>query len=452
MEALRRLLDRLKGMGLWARIFQWGEVKSLLVDANGDLQRATPTLENLRTTLQKTESQLEVERAESRNLRENFQQAKGELLALREQQQLWMKDKEEFQKKLVALEKENETYLRRGIELKQQQEHLSAQLQSLQTEVTRLKSDDEQRNKLYEQSIANFNKLTEGQRKREEEERAEKHRLEIERLKRLKETWSNHEENVKARIKAICMRHAIDYVDKVPFRGNPDNTLRIKDEFIVFDAKSPYGDDLTNFPNYLKSQVEHAIKYVREEDVRKEVFLVVPTNTLDSLDQFEHKLADYTVYVISLDALEPVILALKKIEEYEFADQLSPEERENICRVIGKFVHLSKRRIQIDGFFAKQFFELVYRSEADLPKELLDKVVEFEKSEKLNPPIERRSKQISTRELEGETERLKSEANQKGILTQESTLSRELNKLPLYNVENPEDKNKDQGTLFEENR
>lgn len=453
MEALRRLLDRLKGMGLWARIFQWGEVKSLLVDANGDLQRATPTLENLCTTLQKTESQLEVERAESRNLRENFQQAKGELLALREQQQLWMKDKEEFQKKLAALEKENETYLRRGIELKQQQEHLSVQLQSLQTEVTRLKSEDEQRNKLYEQSIANFNKLTEGQRKREEEERAEKHRLEIERLKRLKETWSNHEENVKARIKAICMRHAIDYVEKVPFRGNPDNTLRIKDEFIVFDAKSPYGDDLTNFPNYLKSQVEHAIKYVREEDVRKEVFLVVPTNTLDSLNhQFEHKLADYTVYVISLDALEPVILALKKIEEYEFADQLSPEERENICRVIGKFVHLSKRRIQIDGFFAKQFFELVYRSEADLPKELLDKVVEFEKSEKLNPPIERRSKQISTRELEGETERLKSEANQKGILTQESTLSRELNKLPLYTVENPEDKNKDQGNLFPENR
>lgn len=451
MEALRRLLERLKGMGLWARLFQWGEVKSLLVDANGDLQRVTPTLDNLRQSLQKTESQLEVERADSRNLRENFQQTKGELLALREQQSLWMKDKEELQKKLAALDKENETYLRRGIELKQQHEGLSAQLQAVQSELTRLKAEDEQRNKLYEQSIANFNKLTEGQRKREEEEKNEKHRQEIERLKRLKETWSNHEEHVKSRIKAIAARHAIDYVDKVPFRGNPDNTLRIKEEFIVFDAKSPYGEDLTNFPNYLKSQVEHVIKYVREEDVRKEVFLVVPTNTLDSLEQFEYKLADYTVYVISLDALEPIMLALKKIEEYEFAEQLSPEERENICRVIGKFVHLSKRRIQIDGFFAKQFFELVYRSEADLPKEMLDKVVEFEKSEKLNPPTERRSKQISTRELEGETERLKSEANQKGILTQDSTLSRELNKLPLYTVTKPED-TKDQGNLFTEDR
>jgi hypothetical protein len=77
--------------------------------------------------------------------------------------------------------------------------------------------------------------------------------------------------------------------------------------------------------------------------------------------QFEFRLSDYTVFVIPIDALEPIILALQKIEAYEFAEKLSPEDRDNICRVIGKFVHLSKRRIQIDGFFAKQFFELLYR-------------------------------------------------------------------------------------------
>ena len=143
------------------------------------------------------------------------------------------------------------------------------------------------------------------------------------------------------------------------------------------------------------------------------------------------------------------MLALQRIEDYEFAQQLSPEERENICRVIGKFVHLSKRRIQIDGFFAKQFFELVYRSEADLPKELLDKVIEFEKSEKLNPPIERRARQISVKDLKMDNERLESEANQRGIITQDSMLSRELNKLPLYSTEDEIAKNKDQGNLFE---
>ncbi len=450
LEYLRRLLDKLKTISFWDRCLRWGQVKTMLVDANGDLQRIAPSLESLRAAGVKAESQLDVERNETKNLRESLQFTKVENVGLRDNHQRFLQEKEEFQKRIASLDEKNENYFRRGTELKQQNEILESQIQLLRTENTRYKAAEEQRKKEYDESIANFNKLTEGQRKREEEAKNEKHRQEIERLRQLKETWSKHEELVKARIKAICSRHAVEYVEKVPFRGSPDNTLKIKDEFIVFDAKSPWGEDLSNFPTYLKNQVEHVIKYVREEDVRKEVFLVVPTNTLEYLEQFEFKLADYTVYVISLDSLEPIILSLKKIEDYEFADQLSPEERENICRVIGKFVHLSKRRIQIDGFFAKQFFELVYRSEADIPKDLLEKVVEFEKSEKLNPPIEKRSKQISVKDLESESERLKSEANQKGILTQDALLSRELNKLPLYSVDPDKSKDKDQGKLFRE--
>ncbi len=439
LDSLRRLLEKLKSIGLWDRLFRWGSIKSLLVDANGDLQRVLPSYDTLRQSAQKAESQLEIEKAESRNLRDALQQAKVDVGTLRET----MKD-------YSALKEKNEQYYKRGLELRQEAEVKAAQVQELQNELSKHKALEEQRLKEFQQSVTKLDKVTEGQLKREEDERNERHRLDLERLRKQKETWSNHEERVKSRIKTICARHAIDYVDTVPFKGSPDNTLKIKDEFIVFDAKSPYGDDLGNFTSYLKNQVEQAIKYVKEEDVRKEVFLVVPTNTLEVIEQFEYKLADYTVYIISLDALEPIILALKKIEEYEFAEQLSPEERENICRVIGKFVHLSKRRIQIDGFFAKQFFELVYRSEADLPREMLDKVVEFEKSEKLNPPIEKRSKQISTKELEAETERLKGEANNKGILTQDSTLVRDLNKIPLYSVEPGKEKSKEQGDLFKE--
>ena len=238
-------------------------------------------------------------------------------------------------------------------------------------------------------------------------------------------------------------------MNKVPFKGEPDNTIRISDEYIVFDAKSPAGEVLSNFRQYLKTQSESAKKYAKEPGVKKDIFLVVPANTLTSLDQFVFRLADYNVFVISVDSLEPVILSLQKIEEYEFAEQLSPEERENICRVLGKFVHLSKRRIQIDGFFTKQFFELVYRSEADLPKDILEKVSEFEKAEKINPPIERRAKQISAKELEEETSSLKNEAKAKGIETEESLLSNRLNKLPLYSTEPNPQKKEDQGALFD---
>lgn len=96
-------------------------------------------------------------------------------------------------------------------------------------------------------------------------------------------------------------------------------------------------------------------------------------------------------------------------------------------------------------FFAKQFFELVYRSEADLSKEILEKVAEFEKSEKLNPPQEKRARQISTKELEQDAEKIQSEATQKGISVQDGLLIKEINKLPLYsNIES----DKNQGDLF----
>jgi hypothetical protein len=106
--------------------------------------------------------------------------------------------------------------------------------------------------------------------------------------------------------------------------------------------------------------------------------------------------------------------------------------------VLGKFAHLTKRRIQIDTFFIKQFMELAYKCENDLPAEILDKVIEFEKAEKLNPPTERRAKQISLKELEKDALKLRNETSTKGIAAIEEIISTELNKMPLYTDNNNE--------------
>jgi hypothetical protein len=206
----------------------------------------------------------------------------------------------------------------------------------------------------------------------------------------------------------------------------------ICDEYVVLDAKCPGSDDLTNFPNYLKDQAEKAKKYSKQENVKSDIFFVVPSNTLDYLDLFVYRHGDHNVYIISVDALEPVILGLKKIEEYEFAEQLSPEDRENICRVLGRFAHLSKRRIQVDSFFAKQFIELAYKCESDLPKDILESVIEFERAEKLNPPQEKRVKAIPIAELEKERKLINQEAEIKGIIIDDLKISNSLNELPLY--------------------
>ena len=446
---LREVIDRLKKITFFQRLFAWGSIKSQLIDANGDLQKLISAIESTKSENTRLSNALELEKATSRNL----QEGNNSLLA---ENQVLKKQNENGVGEIAKLTESNSRYLQRGKELSNELvtavaklENSEANLQQARTQVTQLQKEDEFRKTEHSNAMSSLDKIQDKIQKDRDREIYDKNNLEIDRIKLMKETWINHEENVKLRIKTICNQYTIDYVEQVPFKGKPDNTLKINDEYIIFDAKSPANDDLTNFPGYIKSQVESG-KYVKEDDVRRELFLVVPSNTLEYLTTFAYRLSDYTVYVISIDALEPIILALQRIEDYEFAEQLSPEERENICRVIGKFVHLSKRRIQIDGFFAKQFFELVYRSEADLPKEWLDKVVEFEKSEKLNPPIERRAKQISVKELKIDNDKLESEANQRGIITQDSVLSKELNKLPLYSVENEASKSKDQGKLFEE--
>ena len=239
-------------------------------------------------------------------------------------------------------------------------------------------------------------------------------------FEKLKIQWSSHEAFVEQKIKMLCQTHLVDYIEEVPFKGKPDNTINISGEYIIFDAKSPANDDLTNFPKYIKRETDNLKKYASQDSVRKEIFLVVPSNTIEHISQLTYNLGDYKVYVITIDSLEPIILSLKKIEEYEFAEQLSPEERESICRVIGRFAHTTKRKIQIDQFFANQFIELLVKCKNDLPKDLLESVIEFEKAEKLNPPSERRSKQILTKELKSKNESINAEAQVRQISIPES--------------------------------
>jgi hypothetical protein len=447
LDSIKRFFDSVKSVGFFGRVFGWGEIKTQLFDAIADLQRLMSRVDESN----KTENTLNLEKANSKNLSEQINRLTADNATLKEQN----KQIELLQKELTTTAEQNKIFLRRGTELSNEVSVLRERLETTERDLqrlaelnTKLQKDEDYRKQDHSKAVASLESIQSRIQNDRNRELQDKKDVEINRILKLKETWNTHQENVKNIVKTICSRYTIEYVEKVPFKGEPDNTIRISNEFVVFDAKSPAGDDLSNFKQYLKNQTESAKKYVKEQDVKRDVFLVVPTNTLESLDHFVYRLADYNVFIISVDSLEPVILSLQKIEEYEFAEQLSPEERENICRVLGKFVHLSKRRIQIDGFFTKQFFELVYRSEADLPKDILAKVSEFEKAEKINPPIERRAKQISAKELQQETDMLKSEARAKGIETEDSLLSSRLNKLPLYSAEtNAEDK-KDQTDLF----
>jgi len=303
IDNIKRLFNELKTFTLWDRLFHWGRIRTLLVETSAELQRLVSGMGALQ--------------AENRKLESSIERLSD--------------DKITFQKENSVLKEKNDNYLKRGTEVANEKESfknkadlLDRECNRLREEILQLKTKDEQRRTEHERAINQLVKLREDILKERHDKDEKEKQAAYEKLRRLKETWSKHEADVKNRIKIICNRHGVEYLETVPFKGKPDNTLKINDEFIVFDAKSPGSDDLSNFPLYLRNQAESVSKYVKEENVRREVFLVVPTNTLDVVEQFEYKLSDYTVYVISIDALEPIILSLRKIEDYEFAEQQSP--------------------------------------------------------------------------------------------------------------------------------
>jgi predicted nucleic acid-binding Zn-ribbon protein len=481
MENLSRLLDYIKTIRFFDRLFKWNKVKNLLIDSAYDLQRLNSNIDNQKDLISKLENESsflkkDLKIAEYMNIRneatiknlessiqennnkieklvgdyrgvlskvetqgEQINSLIGDNRVLTEKNTSLIAGNKKLSEEAATNSENISSLLKRKGELENNLAELKKELQMTVNELNdtnrrnaQLLKDEEFRKQEHSNSLASLEKIQDQIQNERTKEVQERNNAEIERLKNLKETWKKHQDTAKSIIKAICQKHTVEYVETVPFKGDPDNAILICDEYVVLDAKSPGGDTLSNFSGYLKDQAEKARKYAKQADVKTDIFFIVPSNTLDHISTFVYRHGDHNVYIISIDALEPVILSLKKIEEYEFVDQLSPEDRESICRILGRFAHLSKRRIQVDSFFAKQFIELAYKCETDLQPDILKSVVEFEKSEKLNPPIEKRAKSIPLVELENESKKINQEAGIRGVLIQDENISNLLNELPLY--------------------
>ncbi|MBN1133272.1 MAG: hypothetical protein JXR52_06115 [Bacteroidales bacterium] len=381
-QYLKPFLQLFKHINFWTRLFRWKGIKAMSFDALEEYVNITLRIENLDR--------------ESEELKEQLRRVKRE--------------DEIKQAKLDDFKSGTEKLENRIIRLEEELQRLRTAKDELLRHVARHEEAEENRNDRYQKNVAALNVLKESLEADRRQLHEERLREKEEMFEKMKSIWKDHEQVVASTLKAICRKYTIDYINEVPFRGKPDNTIMIAGEYIIFDAKSPASDNLDHFPAYLKSQAEQLAKYAKQENVKREMFLVIPSNTVEVLDQFTWYMGDYNVYLVTADALEPIILALRKIEDYELADKLSPEERDNICRVIGRFAHTTKRRIQIDYFFSYKFLEILGKVKSDLPAEFYDIITEFEKAEKLNPPQEKRAKQILTDELISESEKLGIEA------------------------------------------
>ena len=392
MNKVELFFEKVKTIGFWNRLFGWSEMRTLSYEAIEELIRMTKDLEELRSNVAKLEKSEASMLEKICGLEENVSNAK---LNDARRESEWNTDKES----LARIQQDRATLTKK-----------LAEFQAL----------EEQKTKTYQKNVEKLNHAYDqlkSEKERLNDARVEEQRMELENMKT---TWQQHEKDIEQEIKRLCAKHTITYLDSVPFRGKPDNPVEICEEVIVFDAKSPRGEELGNFPTYIKNQAEQASKYVKHKNVKKEIYLVIPSNTVKVIDKFHYQLGSYDVFVITKDALEPVLLSLKKIEEYEFADKLSPEDRSALCRIIGKFAHTTKRRVQIDQFMANHMLELLRLAESELPEEFVGLMKDFEKAEKLNPSTERRNKEIDISKLSDEHNKINAQAEIRELIVPKS--------------------------------
>ena len=383
MNTIKQTIQELNTIGFWKIIFRWSSIKNWLITTFLELQKVSEIAE---------QDHLELERVNR------------ELLILKSAKDVAENRLNDLNQDKAGLTAEL-TFLRN-------------QLRIFESENAQLKNAEEKRYNDHQKSLETLSAFQNNIIAEKEQMKNEQQKQAIARLESQKQTWQRHQQDVENKMRLLCEKHTIEYVDTVPFKGDPDNTIVISDLFQVFDSKSPRGEDLSNFTTYLNKEAQNAKKYAEKKDVRSDIFFVVPSNTLSILTQTVFVFEKHSVYVIPTEALEPVLISLKKIEDFEFMGQFTPEDRENICRIIGRLVHNIKRRVQIDISLGKETMSLASDCEKLLPEEIAKEVLLIERAIKVNPTREMKGKEILLEDLKEDL--LKAEKNSErisGILT-----------------------------------
>lgn len=378
MNTIKQTIQELNTVGFWKIIFRWSSIKNWLINTFLELQKVSEIAEQDHLELERVNRELFIVKS-AKDVAENR-----------------LNDLNQDKAGLTA----ELTFLRN-------------QLRIFESENAQLKNAEEKRYNDHQKSLETLSAFQNNIIAEKEQMKNEQQKQAIAKLESQKQTWQRHQQDVENKMRLLCEKHTIEYVDTVPFKGDPDNTIVISDLFQVFDSKSPRGEDLSNFTTYLNKEAQNAKKYAEKKDVRSDIFFVVPSNTLSILTQTVFVFEKHSVYVIPTEALEPVLISLKKIEDFEFMGQFTPEDRENICRIIGRLVHNIKRRVQIDISLGKETMSLASDCEKLLPEEIAKEVLLIERAIKVNPTREMKGKEILLEDLKEDL--LKAEKNSERI-------------------------------------
>lgn len=219
--------------------------------------------------------------------------------------------------------------------------------------VKQVKTFEEQQTRREREHEMKFNELVKVQESFEKErarvirEDEEKRAHELAERDRM---WADHENTVVAALTDLCKQPTFSFTafsnTNLPegFDGSlkPDFMIDFLGQYVIFDAKVSKAKSLQT---YVNDQVKKTVEKVKNNDsIYKSIFLVVPATALSELKSHHYTADGYQIFVVSPEALPPILAAFKRISLYENVEQMDPLQRENIVQMIAELdFHINLR-------------------------------------------------------------------------------------------------------------
>jgi len=240
---------------------------------------------------------------------------------------------------------------------------------ALQSRVKEFEADEKRREKEFSTQLEKLEAAKKGledERKRVIHEDEERLRLEAEARDRL---WADHENAVIAAMTDLCKLPTLAFTGytntNLPdgFDGSlkPDFMIDFLGQYVIFDAKISKAKSLKT---YIDDQIKKTVEKVKDNDkIYKSIFLVVPASALTELKKHHYEVDGYSLFVVPPEALAPILASFKRISLYEFAEQMDPQQRENIVQLIAELDFHINLRNAADIILSKMGTDLLSKAQ-----------------------------------------------------------------------------------------
>jgi hypothetical protein len=235
-----------------------------------------------------------------------------------------------------------------------------------------------------------------------------------------KVSWQTHESEVSAFIQSECLKNGIEYIgpQAFPDRKKPDNSIIIDEKYVIFDAKSP-GDsqDSASFIRDLNQKAKDQEKYTKMPIVKKDIYLVVPSNLYPDIPKTHYPLGKFEVWIITIEQISVILAHFKKTKDYEKFEGLSSDDKDALIREMGNLENNIRYRIFIDNAFTRKFLDALKSSKDNLPEEINKEIEKVVIDSKQSLKRKDSGKTLSLDSIEEEFDELKLISQSRGIPT-----------------------------------